>query len=55
MPEFLSQTTPELEATIDGFLPVLNMLLHVFSLFQICEAGRTLAALGMLQHIHHQV
>ena len=57
MLKLLCQTTPELEVIVDGLLPVMNVLLHVFSLFQICDAGRTLAALGMLSNIptHHQL
>ena len=44
MPKVLCQTTLELEAIVDGLLPVTNVLLHVFSLFQICGAT------GDLQH-----
>ena len=55
MLNLLCQTTPELEVIVDGPLPVPNPLLHVFSLFQICEAGRTLGAVDDLQHFHHQL
>ena len=57
MPKLLCQTIPELEAIVHGLLPVLNALLYLFSLFLICEASRTLAALGMLSNIsnHHQL
>ena len=51
MPKLLCQTTPSLEVIVDRLLPDLNVLLYVFSLFQIFEASWTHAALGMLSNI----
>ena len=47
----LVPNNPRFEVIVDGLLPVMNALLHVFSLFQIGEASRILAALGMLSNI----